>query len=68
MNKLIIRILSLLFSFIIGVYIAMYYCYNQPLDEHINIHNRYINWSESNCYSQSDVELIVFGEILPNDE
>ena len=68
MNKLIIRIISLLFSFILGIYIAMYYCYKQPIDEHVNISNRYINWPESNCYSQSDVELIVFGKILPNDE
>ena len=57
-----------MFSFISGVYIAMYYCYKQPIDEHINITNRYINWPESNCYSQSDVELIVFGKILPNNE
>ena len=51
-----------------GVFTAMYYCYHQPLDEHVNIHNRYINWPESQCYDQSDVELIIFGEVLSNDE
>jgi hypothetical protein len=51
-----------------GVFTAMYYCYKQPLDEHILIHNRYINWPESNCYSQSDMELILYGEIQVNNE
>ena len=51
-----------------GIFTAMYYCYKQPLDEHILIHNRYINWPESNCYSQSDVELILYGEIQVNNE
>ena len=51
-----------------GIFTAMYYCYRQPLDEHILIHNRYINWPESNCYSQSDVELILYGEIQVNNE
>ena len=51
-----------------GIFTAMYYCYKQPLDEHILIHNRYINWPESNCYSQSDVELILFGEIQIDNE
>ena len=64
MNKIIIRILSIMFAFFLGVYIAMYYCYRQPIDEHNNIYNRYLNWPESECYSQSDVELIVFGELI----
>ncbi len=51
-----------------GIFTAMFYCYKQPLDEHIHIQNRYINWPESNCYSQSDVELIIFGKILPSNE
>ena len=51
-----------------GVFTAMYYCYKQPIDEHILIHNRYINWPESNCYSQSDMELILYGEIQVNNE
>lgn len=53
-----------MFAFFLGVYIAMYYCYRQPIDEHNNIYNRYLNWPESECYSQSDVELIVFGELI----
>jgi hypothetical protein len=70
MNKLnlIDKFLIIALFYFAGIFTAMYYCYKQPLDEHILIHNRYINWPESNCYSQSDVELILFGEIQIDNE
>jgi len=45
------------------VFAAMYFCYTQPLDESILIVNRHLNWPQQECYSQSDLELIIYGEI-----
>tara|TARA_Y100000401_G_scaffold81867_1_gene67261 strand:- start:218 stop:433 length:216 start_codon:yes stop_codon:yes gene_type:complete len=68
MNKIKLQLIDKLCIFglvyFIGVFSAMYFCYKQPIDEHTNIYNRYLNWPESNCYSQSDVELIIFGELI----
>ena len=49
------------FTFIVGVYVAMYFCYTQPTDEHLNIINRELNFPKQDCYSESDVKLIIYG-------
>ena len=41
-NTKISRLMMFALVYFIGVYCAMYYCYKQPLDEHILIHNREI--------------------------
>ena len=62
MNKL-LKIIAFFISFFIGVFATMYFCYTRPLDESILIVNRQLNWPEQECYSQSDLELIIYGEI-----
>ena len=48
--------------YFIGIFSAMYFCYEQPVDEHINIINRELNFPEQDCYTSSDIDLIVYGE------
>ena len=62
MNKL-YKVITFFTAFMIGVFAAMYFCYTQPLDESILIVNRHLNWPQQECYSQSDLELIIYGEI-----
>tara|TARA_R110002020_G_scaffold178085_2_gene370909 strand:+ start:3212 stop:3412 length:201 start_codon:yes stop_codon:yes gene_type:complete len=60
--NLISKLLMFALVYFIGVYTAMYYCYKQPIDEYILIHNREINFPEQECYTRSDIELIVYGK------
>lgn len=48
-----------------GVFTAMYFCYKQPVDEHVAIYNRYLNWPEKNCYTEQDIKMIIEG---PNNK
>ena len=48
--------------YFVGIFTAMYFCYKQPLDEHLLIQNREMNFPEQECYTRSDIELIVYGE------
>ncbi|RLI50832.1 hypothetical protein DRO61_03340 [Candidatus Bathyarchaeota archaeon] len=50
------------FAYLAGVYSAMYFCYKQPTDEHVQIINRELNFPKQDCYSESDIELIIYGE------
>ena len=54
-----------LFSFILGMTIAYYDAIilrDPPV--HYSIESRYLNYTDKNCYTRSDIELIVFGEVL----
>ena len=56
------------FAFLLGVTIG---CYNQITadpPEHFAIHSRALNYTDKDCYTKSDVELIVFGKILDYDK
>ena len=59
---LISKLLMFALVYFIGIFTAMYFCYKQPLDEHLLIQNREINFPEQECYTRSDIELIVYGE------
>jgi hypothetical protein len=61
MEKKIKIIIMCSFAFITGVYVAMYFCYTQPTDEHLNIINRELNFPKQDCYSESDIKLIIYG-------
>ena len=57
-----------LFSFILGMTLAYYDAVilrDPPL--HYAIESRCLNYTDKNCYTRSDVELIVFGKILENE-
>ena len=56
-------------AFFIGVFVTMYKIDNRLWNETVNkawdIENRFYNFpgGEDDCYTLSDVELIVFGEV-----
>jgi len=57
-----------LFSFMLGMTIA--YCdiaIKEP-NLHYAIEHRALNYTKKDCYTQSDVELIVFGKVLDYDK
>jgi uncharacterized membrane protein len=51
--------------FFIGVLSAFVKIYNNQEDKNtgVNIENRYINYKNKNCYTKTDIELIVYGKI-----
>ena len=61
-ENLISKLLVFALVYFVGVFCAMYYCYKQPLDEHILIHNREINFPDQECYTRSDIHLLVYGK------
>ncbi len=63
-NKLLIVAIAL-FSFMLGMTIAYYdatILRDPPL--HYAIESRCLNYTDKECYTKSDVELIVFGKVL----
>jgi len=66
MNKLIIS-LAIFISFGLGVTIAYYKQFMADPPEHYAIQSRALNYTDKECYTKCDVELIVFGKILNND-
>jgi hypothetical protein len=54
-------------SFILGMTIAYYNQFTADPQEHYAIHSRALNYTDKDCYTKSDVELIVFGKILDNE-
>ena len=43
---------------------TMFYIVGKPVDEHIVIQNRALNYFDKTCYDMNDIEMIVFGEVL----
>ena len=43
---------------------TMFYIVGKPVDEHIIIQNRALNYFDKSCYDMDDIEMIVFGEVL----
>ena len=43
---------------------TMIICVGLPVEEHVWIQNRALNYFEKDCYSMEDIEMIVFGEVL----
>ena len=55
----------MLFAFMLGMTIAYYDAVvlrDPPI--HYSIESRYLNYTKKDCYTQSDVELIIFGKVL----
>jgi len=42
---------------------AIYINYNLPLDKDIQIVNRYLNYPDKSVYTDSDIQLIVYGDV-----
>ncbi len=53
------------FAFFIGVFTAFIKIYNDQEDKNtgVNIENRYINYQDEECYTKTDLELIIYGKI-----
>ena len=43
---------------------TMFYIVGMPVEEHIVIQNRALNYLDKTCYDMEDSEMIVFGEVL----
>ena len=43
---------------------TMFYIVGMPVEEHIVIQNRALNYLDKTCYDMEDIEMIVFGEVL----
>jgi hypothetical protein len=66
-DKLLVLAL-VLYSFMLGMILAYYDAVilrDPPI--HYSIESRYLNFTEKDCYTQSDVELIVFGKVLDHE-
>ena len=55
-------------AFMLGVTIAGYTQITADPPEHYNIQSRALNYTEKDCYSKIDIELIVFGKVLDYDK
>ena len=66
MNKLkiFISILFILFVFLLGMAVDAYNKLLSPPPEHYNIQSRALNYTDKDCYTKCDIELIVFGKVL----
>ena len=55
-------------TFKLGVLITLYFTINLDPPKHYEIESRCLNYTEKECYTQSDIELIVFGKVLNYDK
>ena len=55
---------GMLFAFIISMTIACYIDIKADPPEHYNIQSRALNYTDKDCYTKLDIELIVFGRVL----
>jgi len=65
--KILISILFILLAFMLGMAMATYNELLSPTPEHYNIQSRCLNYTDKDCYTRSDVELIVFGKVLDHE-
>ena len=60
--------LGMVFAFMLSMTIA---CYNELTADppkHFAIHTRALNYTDKECYTKCDIELIVFGKVLDYDK
>ena len=67
MNKLITITLAAA-TFTLGMCVAFYMVLHSEPCKVYDIHSRYLNYTDKECYTKSDVELIVFGKVLDYDK
>jgi hypothetical protein len=69
MNKNIIMFaLGAISAFMLSMTIAGYITVTADPPEHFAIHTRALNYTDKDCYTKTDVELIVFGKVLDYDK
>ena len=70
MNKIdiLLTIAIALCAFMLGMTVAGYTQFTADPPEHYNIQSRALNYTEKDCYSKIDIELIVFGKVLDYDK
>ena len=54
-------------AFMLGMTIAGYTKFTADPPEHYNIQSRALNYTDKDCYSKIDIELIVFGKVLEHE-
>ena len=57
----------MLFSLILGMTIAYYDVAVKDPSPHYAIQHRALNYTEKDCYTKCDIELIVFGKIINHE-
>ena len=69
MNKIyiLLTIAIALCAFMLGMTIAGYTKFTADPPEHYNIQSRALNYTDKDCYSKIDIELIVFGKVLEHE-
>ena len=68
MNKNIIMFaLGMILAFMLSMTIACYIMITADPPEHFAIHTRALNYTDKDCYTKTDVELIVFGKVLDHE-
>ena len=55
---------GMLFAFILSMTIACYIDIMADPPEHYSIQSRALNYTDKDCYTKLDIELIVFGKVL----
>ena len=60
--------LGMVFAFMLSMTIACYIDIMADPPEHYAIHSRALNYTDKDCYSKIDIELIVFGKVLDYDK
>ena len=65
--KYILAVLFIILAFLVGMTLGCYNALISPPPEHYSIQSRCLNYTDKDCYTKSDVELIVFGKILDHD-
>ena len=65
MNKNIIMFaLGMILAFMLSMTIACYIMITADPPEHFAIHTRALNYTDKDCYTKTDIELIVCGKVL----
>ena len=59
---------GMVFAFMLSMTIAGYITITADPPEHFAIHNRALNYTDKECYTKCDIELIVFGKVLDYDK
>ena len=57
-------VLGAISAFILSMTIACYIKVMADPPEHYNIQSRALNYTDKDCYTKCDIELIVFGKVL----
>jgi len=67
MNKLITIILCAA-TFTLGMTVAFYMAIDFTPPKYFAIHSRALNYTDKECYTKTDIELIVFGKVLDYEQ